>query len=136
MKIIIYAICKNEAQFAKRFLAFCAEADGVYVLDTGSTDGTPELLRGLGAAVYEQTITPWRFDIARNASLEMLPEDADVCICLDLDEVLCPGWREALEAAWTPRHYAGAVYLRLEPHARRGRRRSVLRGQDPLPARL
>ena len=78
MNIIIYAICKNEAQFAKRFLAFCAEADGVYVLDTGSTDGTPERLRALGATVYEQTITPWRFDIARNASLDMLPEDADV----------------------------------------------------------
>ena len=62
MKIIIYAICKNEAQFAERFMASCAGADGVYVLDTGSTDGTPELLRALGAAVYEQTITPWRFD--------------------------------------------------------------------------
>ena len=102
MKIIIYAICKNEAQFAARFMASCAGADGVFMLDTGSTDGTPELLRALGAAVYERTITPWRFDTARNASLEMLPEDADVCICLDLDEVLCPGWREALEAAWAP----------------------------------
>ena len=83
-------------------MASCAGADGVYVLDTGSTDGTPELLRALGTAVYEQTITPWRFDAARNASLALLPEDADVCICLDLDEVLCPGWREALEAAWAP----------------------------------
>ena len=99
MNIIIYAICKNEAQFAKRFLAFCSEADRVYILDTGSTDGTPERLRALGATVYEQTIAPWRFDDARNASLALLPEDADVCICLDLDEVLCPGWREALEAA-------------------------------------
>lgn len=26
MKIIIYAICKNEAQFAARFMASCAEA--------------------------------------------------------------------------------------------------------------
>lgn len=101
MKIIIYAICKNEAQFAERFMASCSEADGVYILDTGSTDGTPELLRALGAIVYEQTITPWRFDAARNASLALLPEDADICICLDLDEVLGDGWREALEAAWT-----------------------------------
>ena len=102
MKIIIYAICKNEAQFAARFMASCAEADGVYVLDTGSTDGTPELLRTLGATVQVAKIEPWRFDAARNASLAMLPEDADACICLDLDEVLCPGWREALEDAWTP----------------------------------
>ena len=102
MKIIIYAICKSEAKFAARFMASCAEADGVYVLDTGSTDGTPELLRALGATVQVAKIEPWRFDAARNASLAMLPEDADVCICLDLDEVLCPGWREALEAAWAP----------------------------------
>lgn len=101
MKIIVYAIAKNEAQFAERFMASCSEADGVYILDTGSTDGTPELLRALGAIVYEQTITPWRFDAARNASLALLPEDADICICLDLDEVLGDGWREALEAAWT-----------------------------------
>ena len=47
MNIIIYAICKNEAQFAERFMGSCAEADGVYVLDTGSTDGTPERLRAL-----------------------------------------------------------------------------------------
>ena len=102
MKIIIYAIAKNEALFAERFMASCVGADGVYVLDTGSTDGTPELLRALGAHVETAIIDPWRFDNARNASLEMLPEDADVCICLDLDEVLCPGWREALEDAWTP----------------------------------
>lgn len=102
MTIYIYTICKNEAQFAERFMASCTKADGVYVLDTGSTDGTPERLRALGATVYEQTIAPWRFDDARNASLALLPEDADVCICLDLDEVLCHGWREALEAAWTP----------------------------------
>ena len=102
MKTIVYAICKNEAQFAERFMSSCSGADGVYVLDTGSTDGTPELLRALGAHVETAIIDPWRFDVARNASLAMLPEDADVCICLDLDEVLCPGWREALEAAWTP----------------------------------
>ena len=102
MKIIIYAICKNEARFAERFMASGAGADGVYVLDTGSTDGTPELLRELGAHVETAIIDPWRFDAARNASLEMLPEDADVCVCLDLDEVLNDGWREALEATWTP----------------------------------
>ena len=102
MNIIIYAICKNEAKFAERFMASCEGADGVYVLDTGSTDGTPELLRELGATVQVAVIDPWRFDTARNASLAMLPEDADVCICLDLDEVLCPGWREALVRPWRP----------------------------------
>lgn len=39
MKIYIYAIAKNELQFCERFMRSCAGADGVAVLDTGSTDG-------------------------------------------------------------------------------------------------
>ena len=102
MKIWVYAIAKNEEQFCKRFVASCAGADGVSVLDTGSTDGTVEQLRELGAHVESKEIAPWRFDAARNESLKLVPEDVDACVCLDLDEVLAPGWREALEAAWTP----------------------------------
>ena len=81
-------------------MASMAEADGVYVLDTGSTDGTAERLRALGAVVVEERVEPWRFDTARNRSLELVPEDADICVCTDLDEVFHPGWRAALEAAW------------------------------------
>ena len=44
------------------------------VLDTGSRDGTPELLRQLGAEVTEEVISPWRFDVARNRSLELVPQ--------------------------------------------------------------
>ena len=98
----MYAICKNEAQFAARWMDSMGEADGVYVLDTGSEDGTPRLLRALGADVAEADVTPWRFDVARNLSLRRVPEDADICVCTDLDEVFSPGWRAALEAAWGP----------------------------------
>ena len=35
-----------------------AEADGVYVLDTGSTDGTAERLACLGAVVVEERVEP------------------------------------------------------------------------------
>lgn len=101
MKIVVYAICKNEAGHEERWMASMAEADGVYVLDTGSTDGTAERLRALGAVVVEERVEPWRFDTARNRSLELVPEDADICVCTDLDEVFHPGWRAALEAAWT-----------------------------------
>ena len=79
-----------------------AEADQVVVLDTGSTDDTVEKLQRRGALVEEESITPWRFDRARNRSLELVPEDADICVCTDLDEVLQPGWRKKLEAAWKP----------------------------------
>lgn len=78
------------------------EADSVTVLDTGSEDETASLLRSLGAAVFEEKIEPWRFDTARNRSLELVPEEAEVCVCTDLDEVFRPGWRAALERAWVP----------------------------------
>lgn len=98
--ICVYAICKNEAQFAQRWMDSMSEADQVVVLDTGSTDDTVERLRRRGAKVTEEVISPWRFDAARNRSLELVPEDMDICVCTDLDEVFHPGWRERLEAAW------------------------------------
>jgi len=30
----------------------------------------------------------------------MIPNDADVCICLDLDELMEPGWRAIIEKLW------------------------------------
>ena len=99
-KVYVYAICKNEAQFAQRWMESMGEADGVYVLDTGSDDGTPQRLGELGARVEVERVVPWRFDEARNRSLALVPEDADICVCTDLDEVFRPGWREAVETAW------------------------------------
>lgn len=80
------------------------EADLVVVTDTGSTDDTIQKLRDRGAQVHVERVEPWRFDTARNISLGHLPEDADICICVDLDEVFEPGWREKLEAVWKPSH--------------------------------
>jgi len=101
-RVCVYAICKNEAQFVDRWMDSMSEADRVVVLDTGSTDGTAELLRSRGADVTSEVITPWRFDTARNRSLALVPEHADICVCTDLDEVFHPGWRPLLEQAWTP----------------------------------
>lgn len=102
MKIVVYAIAKNESSFVDRWMDSMSEADQVVVLDTGSDDGTAERLRARGARVAVEQIIPWRFDRARNRSLELVPEDTDVCVCTDLDEVFRPGWRSALEGVWTP----------------------------------
>ena len=83
-------------------MASCRDADEVVIADTGSDDGSPSVLRDLGASVFEIAISPWRFDDARNAALSLVRDDIDICFSLDLDEVLRPGWRGALEAAWTP----------------------------------
>jgi glycosyltransferase involved in cell wall biosynthesis len=97
----VYAICKNEARFAESWMQSNYEADKTVVLDTGSTDGTPDILSKLGAKVTVQTFKPWRFDIARNRSMELIPEDTDICVCTDLDERLEEGWREKMEILWT-----------------------------------
>lgn len=102
MKIAVYAICKNEAEFVDRWVDSMSEADIIAVLDTGSTDGTAERLRNRGVQVSVKVVTPWRFDTARNLSLSLVPEDVDICVCTDLDEVFRPGWRSALEEAWVP----------------------------------
>lgn len=101
-KICVYAISKNEIKHVDRWMASMREADEIYVLDTGSEDGTPERLEALGAHVVRKSIVPWRFDEARNASLALVPDDADICVCTDLDEVFDSGWRFRLELFWAP----------------------------------
>jgi len=100
MKVAVYAIALNEQAFVERFMATAREADLVVVADTGSTDETAAVLAGLGAIVHRLSIRPWRFDDARNAVLALIPDDVDVCVAIDLDEVLTAGWRARLEAEW------------------------------------
>ena len=102
MKVCVYAIAKNEEEFVDRWVSSMMEADCICVLDTGSGDKTVEKLADWGVTVRQEIIDPWRFDAARNRSLALVPADADVCVCTDLDEVFRPGWREALEEAWAP----------------------------------
>jgi glycosyltransferase involved in cell wall biosynthesis len=100
-KIAVYAISKNEAKFAKRFVDGCKDADYIVVSDTGSTDDTVSILQSCGAIVYSISVQPFRFDKAREASLALVPSDADICIALDLDEIMKENWREVIEKAWT-----------------------------------
>lgn len=117
LKVTVYAITKNEEKFVDRWVDSMREADEIVVLDTGSTDRTREMLEARGCTVavkeyspwktmgeYDRLVaegkTPWRFDVARNDSMDLVPKDTDVCVCTDLDEVLLPGWRSKLERAW------------------------------------
>ena len=101
MKIAVNAISKNEEYFVERFCASAQDADLILIADTGSTDRTVELARAQPkTVVHNICISPWRFDMARNTALALLPADIDVVISLDLDEVLEPGWREEIERVW------------------------------------
>lgn len=99
-KIAVYAICKNEEKFVDRWVDSMKEADAIFVLDTGSTDKTVKKLKKNKVNVKVKKINPWRFDVARNESLKLVPEDYDICVCTDLDEVFEIGWRDKLEQIW------------------------------------
>ena len=102
MKISVYAIAKNEEKFVDRWVDSMREADCICVMDTGSTDATVERLADRGVIVRREMVSPWRFDVARNRSMNLIPADTDICVCTDLDEIFRPGWRDLLERAWTP----------------------------------
>lgn len=102
MKIAVYCPVKNELKHVEAWYDSCRAADYICVLDTGSTDGTLEKMIGLGKIrITQAQILPWRFDDAFNMAMYTVPADADICIRLDLDERLQPGWREGLLKAWT-----------------------------------
>lgn len=103
MKIAISTIALNEEHFVNRWYESAKDADYLLIADTGSTDNTIELAKSLGINVVSISISPWRFDDARNAALALIPKDIDYVINLDMDEVLVAGWRKHLEKATTTR---------------------------------
>lgn len=134
MKIAVYTITKNEGQFVARWAKSCEDADYRLVVDTGSTDDTLLAAVEAGCQIAEISVVPWRFDVARNMALDLVPDDIDICVSLDADEVLAPGWREALEQisavctrprykyvwSWKPDGTEGLVYSGDKIHARHG----------------
>lgn len=136
MKIAVYTITKNEERFISRWADSCKEADYRLIVDTGSTDNTVHLAELSGCHVQSISVSPWRFDDARNAALSCIPIDVDMCVALDADEVLTDGWRESLEKvdssitrprykyvwSWAPDGKEGLVYSGDKIHARRGYR--------------
>lgn len=97
MKIAVYTIALNEEEFVERWYNSVKDADYILIADTGSTDRTVEIAKSLGINVFNISIKPFRFDDARNAALALIPDDIDMCVSLDMDEVISEGWREELE---------------------------------------
>jgi glycosyltransferase involved in cell wall biosynthesis len=110
MKIAVYTIALNEEQFVERWYTANKDADYLVIADTGSTDNTVEKARALGIIVHDIRVKPWRFDDARNAALSLVPADTDVCVSVDMDEVLYPGWRESLESQWGDANHGRFLY--------------------------
>ena len=125
-KIAVYAICKNELKFVDKWVESISEANYICVLDTGSTDGTYEKLLEYKEKfpnkffVEQKVITPWRFDVARNESLKLVPEDTEIYLCTDLDELLDPNWAAPLRDGWIPGKHTRATYKYVWSHLENG----------------
>lgn len=102
MKIAAYVISKDEEKFIRRCLESCADMDLFLLADTGSKDKTVEITQQYrNTRTFDISVQPFRFDDARNAALSLVPADIDICVSLDVDEIMVPGWREEVERCWT-----------------------------------
>lgn len=100
-KICVYSICKNEEKFVDRFMDCLEEIkDHVYVLDTGSTDNTIEKFKARGAHIKAKKYDKFEFHKARNDALKLVPKEYEICICLDIDDCIDPGFVEKINANW------------------------------------
>lgn len=126
-KVTVYAITKNEEKFVKRWYDSMYKADYIVVLDTGSEDNTIELFKSIELGIkydlekdcftnghifiYSKKIEPWSFGVARQASLDLCPEDTDIYVSTDLDEFFeDDNWVDILKEKWNPEIHDRAVY--------------------------
>lgn len=108
--IAVYTPMLNEAKHVERWYESAKQADLLVVGDTGSSDSTVELARSFGIVVHELWIEPFRFDDARNATMQLLPRNIDICIQLDADEVLIDNWRADLDTV-SPDHNRWSYWM-------------------------
>jgi glycosyltransferase involved in cell wall biosynthesis len=87
MKTAAYTICYNEIKRVDRWIEYTKDFDYRVVLDTGSTDGTYEILKKVpGIILHQMRKEPFKFHEHRNFNLNMVPQDVEWCLSPDIDE--------------------------------------------------
>jgi len=91
VKTCAYTILKNESKYIEQWLYYTAKFDYRCLLDTGSTDGSWEMLQEAtskdpGLIIEQKIFVPWKFNVARNYNMTMIPAEVDWCLSPDLDE--------------------------------------------------
>lgn len=101
-KTAAYTILKNEAKYIEKWLHYAKDYDYRVLLDTGSTDGSWEMLQQAAKSdpnliIEQKAWDPWRFDVARIYNLAMVPQDVAWCLSPDLDEYYSINTLEEME---------------------------------------
>ncbi|MCA3016702.1 MAG: glycosyltransferase [Myxococcaceae bacterium] len=94
--VSVVMIVKDEAEMVQGFLeAAVGLWDELVVVDTGSTDGTPELFAAAGARVFKHA---WRRDFAEARNVSLSHARGDWVLVLDADERVSPAFIEEFRA--------------------------------------
>jgi glycosyltransferase involved in cell wall biosynthesis len=104
LSVIIAA--RNEEKNLPRCLEALRDVGEVYVIDSGSTDATPEIARSLGAKVV-QFHYQGGWPKKRQWAMDNLPLAFDWIFLLDADEVLTPELAEEIGRAIRDEHING-----------------------------
>lgn len=101
-KTAVYTILKNEIKYIDKWLYYADRFDYKVLLDTGSTDGSFEYLLQCKSKdsklILEQKIFDhWRFDVARNYNMTMVPNDVVWGLSPDLDEYFSINTHDEME---------------------------------------
>jgi glycosyltransferase involved in cell wall biosynthesis len=102
-------IVKDGAQTLRNCIASVAGVtDRIVIADTGSSDGSPQLARNLGAEVFD---VPWQDDFAqaRNAAVSALA--TDWVLIMEDDEELDPQARAKMHLSSAMRRLAAFSLL-------------------------
>lgn len=96
MALSVILITKNEAANIRACLESVSFADEIVVVDSGSTDGTAEIARSMGARVFVHADWPG-FGPQKNRALDQAT--GDWVFSLDADERVTPELRAELQQA-------------------------------------
>ncbi|HYM79341.1 MAG TPA: glycosyltransferase family 2 protein [Candidatus Dormibacteraeota bacterium] len=112
LPVSVIVATRNEEKNLPRCLAALRDVGEVYVIDSGSTDSTPEIARSFGAKVV-QFHYQGGWPKKRQWAMDTLPLAFDWVFLIDADEVLTPELTEEIRRSVT-REELNGCYVSLQ----------------------